>query len=248
MMFGEMRYAMPTRVRPGYTPQESYWMDKIEAEIAARDRCEKPKNTFLTFLKEIKKNTVLGINRGIIEPHCYLYQDKAIAKIEPTGWINNHGSKAYLFHLHKLYVLDSERSSGVGTAFMQEIKRCANESGAVIFLYAANFNLSNEDEGLPYGFGDMNDLIRYWGMNYLTYTSNDAALRQWYERMDFFNACTHDGQEWIPKSYTEYRNQFVYIGKNFSGDRDSLIQRTDESGMCDFCKKQKGYSLLNEQS
>jgi len=241
-MWGEMRWSQPNQVRPGFSPQMSYWMEKIESEIER----DKRSNSFCSgigftkFVEQIKQCCQLGSERKIQAPCCYLYpkdDPKAVAQIEKVSWYGNQQSNASLLYLTKLYVLDTERDSGIGTKFLKEIKRIVDDTGMVLFLHAESFSLSNKEGGLPFAFYDMDELLKYWDSEKLTYTDGDVLLIEWYKRLGFINACTHDEGNWPAKDYHRLDKQFLHVGKN-NPQRDLYLKRTKVDGMCETCRLQ----------
>ena len=75
MMWGEMRWSQPNQVRPGFSPQMSYWMEKIEGEIE-RDKRNQTFGCgigFTKFVEQMKQCCQLGTERKI-EAAWYLTQ------------------------------------------------------------------------------------------------------------------------------------------------------------------------------
>ena len=211
-------------------------MEKIESEIER----DKRSNSFCSgigftkFVEQMKQCCQLGSERKIQAPCCYLYpkdDPKAVAQIEKVSWYGNQQSNASLLYLTKLYVLDTERDNGIGTNFVQEIKRIVDETGMVLFLRAESFSFSNEEGGLPYSFYNMDDLLQSWEAEKLTSNDGDILLIEWYTRLGFLNACTHDGDIWPVKEYHRLNRQFLYIGAK-NPDHDLYLNRTSESGVC----------------
>ncbi len=240
MMWGEMRFSQPQMLRNGFTPQECYWMEQMEKEAA---KSKESKATgglgFLNFIKGMKEISTLAKDRGYHLPCTYIFEDKVVAQIEKVEWTNTKGSAGHLLYLTKMYCLDMERGSGVGTRFMEEIKRIVDETGMVLFLFATSFSFSNEDNGLPYAFLSMDELLKQWEAGEkLTGTDGDILLFEWYTRLGFLNACTHDGDIWPVKEYHRLNKQFLYVGAK-NPDQDLYLNRANESGMCGYCRNQK---------
>ena len=239
-MFGEMRNAMPQQLRRGMTPQESYWLEKIDKEIATS---KKRKGTgFTGFVSQMKQICELGSQRKLNSPCCYIYKNKAVAQIELTNWQHTNGRRVSVLYLTKLYVLDIERDSGVGTEFLKKIKEIVDDTGMAIFFFATSFSLSNEDHGLPFAFADMDQMLKCWEAEHLTFTEDgDEVLQEWYSRQGFYNGCIHDNQEWESKEWHKLTKQFMYVGENCY-DYDLLMNRTNPQHFCSHCKQQ-----LNQQ-
>ena len=196
---------------------------------------------YIGFVEQMKKICELGSQRNLNSPCCYIYDNKAVAQIELVHWEYPNGRRISVLYLTKLYVLDTERGSGVGTKFLQEIKRCVDKAGLTIFFFATSFSLSNEHEGLPFAFADMNEMLKYWEKEHLTFVEDsDELLCKWYLEQGFLNACVHDHKLCQPNKHHKLSKQFIYVGKNCF-DYDLMMKRTDESGMCDHCKKQKDH-------
>ena len=83
----------------------------------------------------------------------------------------------------------------------------------------------------------MDELLKYWDSEKLTYTDGDVLLIEWYKRLGFLNACTHDEGNWPAKDYHRLDKQFLYVGQN-NPNRDLYLKRTKVDGMCEFCRKQ----------
>jgi hypothetical protein len=214
-------------------------MEQMEKE-AARSKENKATRGlgFLNFIKGMKEISTLANDRGYHLPCTYIFEDKVVAQIEKVEWTNTKGSAGHLLYLTKMYCLDMERGSGVGTRFMEEIKRVVDETGMVLFLFATSFSFSGEDNGLPYAFLSMDELLKQWeAEEKLTGTDGDILLFEWYTRLGFLNACTHDNDAFSAKHYHELKKQFMYVGQN-NPNRDLYLQRTNAEGMCEFCRKQ----------
>ncbi len=243
-MYEHMEFAKPNHVRKGMTPQESYWLEKIESEIERDKRNQRISGGcglgFLNFVEQMKKICKLGSETKANIPCSYLFpreDPKAVAQIEKVEWGGVPKSCGSLLYLTKLFVLDTERDNGIGTNFVQEIKRTVDETGMVLFLRAESFSFSNEEGGLPYSFYNMDDLLQSWEAEKLTSNDGDMVLIEWYKRLGFLNACTHDGDIWPVKEYHRLNKQFLYVGAK-NPDQDLYLNRTNESGMCQFCKDQ----------
>ena len=63
-MYEHMEFAKPNHVRKGMTPQESYWLEKIESEIERDKRNQRISGGcglgFLNFVEQMKKICKLG--------------------------------------------------------------------------------------------------------------------------------------------------------------------------------------------
>lgn len=234
-MWGQMRFSQPKQVRRGMTPQESYWMEKIEKEAASRKQSKA--SGYIGFVEQMKQRCELGSKRNLDSPCCYIFENKAVAQIELHQWQYPNGRKISVLFLTKLYVLDIHRDEGIGTKFIQEIKRCVDEAGLAIYFFASSFSLSNEDGGLPFAFTDMDHLLKYWELEYLTFNEDQHdLLSKWYLKQGFLNACVHD-LNFPAQEHQKLSKQFIHVGKNCY-DYDLLMNRTNESGMCDFCREQ----------
>ena len=238
-MWGEMRFSQPQMLRNGFTPQECYWMEQMEKEAArSKEKTAGGGLGFLNFIKGMKEISTLANDRGYHLPCTYIFEDKVVAQIEKVEWTNTKGSAGHLLYLTKMYCLDMERGSGVGTRFMEEIKRVVDETGMVLFLFAASFSFSGEDNGLPYAFLSMDELLKQWEQEEkLTETDGDILLIDWYKKLGFLNACTHDGENWPAKDYHRLDKQFLYVGKN-NPQRDFYLERAQFENMCKTCKLQ----------
>ena len=214
-------------------------MEQMEKEAA---KSKESKATgglgFLNFIKGMKEVSTLAKDRGYHLPCTYVFKDKVVAQIEKVEWTNTKGSAGHLLYLTKMYCLDMERGSGVGTRFMEEIKRVVDKTGMVLFLFAASFSFSGEDNGLPYAFLSMDELRKHWEQEEkLPGTDGDVLLIEWYKRLGFLNTCTHDGENWPAKDYHKLDKQFLYVGTK-NPDQDLYLNRSNKSHMCQFCKEQ----------
>ena len=187
----------------------------------------------------MKGISTLAKDRGYHLPCTYVFEDKVVAQIEKVEWTNTKGSAGCLLYLTKMYCLDMERGSEIGTRCTEEIKRIVDETGMVLFLFATSFSFSGEDNGLPYTFLSMDELLKQWEEGEkLTGTDGNILLFEWYTRLGFLNACTHDDDDVFPvKHYHEVTKQFMYVGQS-DPDRDLYLNRTSESGMCGYCRNQ----------
>lgn len=236
-MIGPMGFAQPGMIRKGFTPQESYWMEKIEQESAERKRRANASGLgFLKFVEQMKGISQLATERGVRLPCCYIYEDKVVAQIQKVEWANTRGSASCLLYLTKIYTLNNHRDSGLGTRFMEDIKRIVDETGMVLFLRALSFGFSGEEGGLPHAFLTMGELLMKWEQHEtLTGAEADVLLFDWYRRLGFLIGCTHDGDGWPVEDYHTLNQQFIYVGgKNL--ERDVYLRRTKVDGMCEKCR------------
>lgn len=233
-MWGHMEFAKPDRVRHGFTPQMSYWMDKIEKE-AERSRNNKSGVGFVPFTNRMKDICTLGSTRSNV-PCSYIYQDKAVAQIEMAEWSNVKGSRNYLLYFTKLYVLDNQRDSGIGTEFLSKIKQIVDDTGMAMFLFASSYSFTGGD--LPYAFTNVDDLLKCWEAERLLHTEADELLIQWYQRLGFFNGCIHDDNIYAAQDYHRIEQQFLYVSDKCV-DADLVRNRKHAEHMCHFCKDQK---------
>ena len=233
-MWGEMRFSQPQRVRRGFTPQESYWMERIEAE--ARATKHKTARGLNGFVDVMKQECELGGERNLELPCCYIYKNSAVAQIEPTIWSNGNNTESTLLYMRKIYVLDSLRGEGIGTAFINHIKKSVDHAGMILFLNAQSFSLADSKDGRPYGFDSMDELLQHWNAEQLTGTDVTVLLKDWYRKQGFFNGCVHDEGEHKARRGESLDRQFIYIGENYSGDVEQIKRRAKAEGMCEICK------------
>jgi len=167
--------------------------------------------------------------------------DWTLAEFQPVHFSDVASATEFLVQLRTLYVVDTARGLGEGTAALSRITELAEETGCGVTLFASAFGLSR-DGVLPYAVETFEELWRAsveqcWPIVYLPKWDIDS-LRHFYTARGFRNMCLYDKRvfERPEELCLPFASQFVYLPDSMDLSCRRSIEHRLNLGMCEFCR------------
>jgi hypothetical protein len=190
------------------------WLQKSYQQAQAEYRKRTPPISRLRNL--IKQNCKPAkTSRWQFLENVWVWNDAVVFELERAWWNDVPGSGEWLSYLRRMYVVDSKRGVGHGTAFIRSLQSWAEDSGAAISLISCHFGLSREmhDKG-PFFLESVEEVVDIWDTAEIQPVFCHDWLRCWYATRGFHNVMLLDNGFFSFRSDIASSDQFVFIPKS----------------------------------